>query len=157
MVEAVIKAKLGAIKETIRLNGSKYQVQFGALEAALNAQLVALRENTALAFSASEKAIQKAEAATEKRFESVNEFRKTLTDQTATFMPRAQTEALLANLNEKIGDLVARIERNEGRSSGVDRTIDRSKTNYHLIIAGVAGLLTLGSMLFAVFMALRAH
>jgi hypothetical protein len=41
---------------------------------------------------AAEKAVQKAETATDKRFESVNEFRKTLSDQTALFVPRTEVD-----------------------------------------------------------------
>jgi adenine specific DNA methylase Mod len=71
----------------------------------------------------------------------------------ATFMPRA----LLANLNEKISALVGRIERNEGRSLGVDRTVDVSKVNWHLMIATIAVMIALGSALVTVFLALRPH
>jgi hypothetical protein len=48
------------------------------------------------AFAASEKAILKAENATERRFESVNEFRAQLAEQTTSFMPREVIEPRLA-------------------------------------------------------------
>jgi hypothetical protein len=47
-------------------------------------------DKTSLALTASEKAVTKAETATEKRFDSVNEFRKTLSDQAAEFLPRRE-------------------------------------------------------------------
>ncbi len=47
-------------------------------------------EKVALALSAAEKAISKAETATEKRFDSVNEFRQTLTDQAGQFITRME-------------------------------------------------------------------
>ncbi len=62
----------------------------------------------ALALSAAEKAVTKAEAATEKRFDSVNEFRQTLSDQNKTF---ASTE--------RVDSLTQRLDKIEGRSSGV--------------------------------------
>jgi hypothetical protein len=76
------------------------------LEAALRAQLIALKESTALAFVRSEKAIDKAEAATKERFAVVNGIRS----QAASCMPRVETEALLANLNEKINVLTTRVD-----------------------------------------------
>jgi len=49
----------------------------------------------ALALNSAEKAVTKAETATEKRFESVNEFRLTLSDQTKTFVTRGELYAAL--------------------------------------------------------------
>lgn len=70
-------------------------------EAAIAAQDKAVQ----IAMIASEKAVVKAEIAAEKRFESVNEFRGQLSDQAATFMPRAEAEQRLGSLAEKIVDL----------------------------------------------------
>lgn len=98
---------------------SSVDQRFRAAETGLKAALDALRDNTLLAFAASEKAIQKAEVAAEKRFEAVNEFRRTLADQTATFMPRMQTEAMVSNVNEKVDALAVRMDRSEGRGSGL--------------------------------------
>jgi hypothetical protein len=42
------------------------------------------------ALTAAEKAVVKAEVATEKRFEGVNEFRQTLSDQAANFISRKE-------------------------------------------------------------------
>lgn len=44
-------------------------------------------------FNAAQEAIHKAEVATEKRFEGVNEFRKTLSDQTVTFATKEAMES----------------------------------------------------------------
>ena len=44
----------------------------------------------------------KAEIATEKRFESMNEFRQQLSDQARTFMPRAESESQHTALNDKL-------------------------------------------------------
>jgi hypothetical protein len=41
-------------------------------------------------------------ATEEKRFESVNQFLRSLTDKAASFMSRSQVEVLLANVDEKI-------------------------------------------------------
>jgi len=47
------------------------------------------------------KAIEKAEMATEKRFEGVNEFRDQLRDQALTFMPRSEAEVRIIALTER--------------------------------------------------------
>ena len=61
----------------------------------------AMKDRTELALAASEKAIIKAETATEKRFESVNEFRGSMKDQAALLMSRAEAEAKFKAIEEK--------------------------------------------------------
>ena len=53
-------------------------------------------------FDATEAAIKKADAATEKRFEGVNEFRSTLSDQQRTFIPRPEADVRIGELHGKI-------------------------------------------------------
>ncbi len=86
----------------------RYGQRFTDLETALRAAL-----------AASEKAINKAEIATERRFESVNEFRASLSDQAANFITRSESEAATARNSERIQELMDRINRSEGRGAGV--------------------------------------
>jgi hypothetical protein len=72
-------------------------------------------EKVALALSASKEAITKAEVAIERRFESVNEFRSTLTDQTSSFPSKVELHALA----DRVTDLATRLDRQEGRGAGV--------------------------------------
>lgn len=60
------------------------------------------------ALASAEKAVTKAETAAEKRFESVNEFRKSLADQSATFIPRIEYDAAHEALNQRV---TANVER----------------------------------------------
>lgn len=76
----------------------RYEQRFAAQEKAVEAALTSAKE-----------AVLKAEAASEKRFESINEFRRTLSDQAQQFASA-----------EKVNDLVSRFDRLEGRSSGLD-------------------------------------
>lgn len=69
-----------------------------------------------------EKAIIKAETATEKRFESVNEFRKTLSDQTNTFMPRTEGENRITAVSDKVTELTDRLNLNDGQAKGSQLT-----------------------------------
>ena len=53
-----------------------------ALKEHLEARISALKENVGTALIASDKAVSKAEVASERRFDGVNEFRQTLSDAT---------------------------------------------------------------------------
>jgi hypothetical protein len=77
-------------------------------------------EKVALALAAADKAISKSEQATEKRFESVNEFRKTLSDQAANFISRREFEVLREAQAQRTLEFSARLDKAEGRSSGLD-------------------------------------
>jgi hypothetical protein len=69
-------------------------------------------------FKALDKAVTKAEIATEKRFESVNEFRNTLSDQSRTLMPRAESESKYNGLNDRVTNLETKFEKLEGTKVG---------------------------------------
>lgn len=76
-------------------------------------------QNTAIqaAMLAAEKAVDKAERATEKRFEGVNEFRQALSDQSKLFATRAE----LSNLSERLRFYESKMDAIEGRASGAAR------------------------------------
>lgn len=93
----------------------RYETQTKALDAAF----VAAEKAMQTALASAERAVSKAESAAERRFESVNEFRQTLTDQAATFMPRVEAEQRIEALAEKHDALAARVDRTEGRSTGM--------------------------------------
>jgi len=80
-----------------------------ASKEAVSAALAAVKEQSAAAMTAAEKAINKAELATEKRFEGVNEFRDTLSDQAATFLARTEYISGHKVLEEKMNSLDRRI------------------------------------------------
>jgi hypothetical protein len=85
-------------------------VRFEAQEKAVNAAL-----------AAAQKAVEKAEAASEKRFESVNEFRATLSDQARLLMPRLEAEAQYRTITEKIDVLTSRVNAREDRGAGMSQ------------------------------------
>lgn len=83
-----------------------------------------------LALNAADKAVTKAETATEKRFESVNEFRQTLSDRDRLSITRVEHDGfrdairtelsqMRDNMNEKFSALQTRIDRTEGRGAGM--------------------------------------
>jgi hypothetical protein len=94
----------------------RYQQRFDAQGQALTAALLAAEKAVQTALIAAEKAVTKAETANEKRFESVNEFRKTLSDQTASFPSRVELQALA----DRVTDLATRMDKTEGRGVGLN-------------------------------------
>lgn len=67
--------------------------------------LRAVKESSSIALTAADRAVVKAETATEKRFDSVNEFRDTLADQQRTLMPRTEAELRFVALEKAIASL----------------------------------------------------
>lgn len=95
---------------------------------AITAALAAQEKAVAAALAAAKEAVSKAETASEKRFESVNEFRKTLSDQTASFLPRPEYDANHKALEDKIQSLTDRINITAGQSQGSDITMGKIVT-----------------------------
>src|ERR1700689_1575360 len=75
-VRDVFLSKIESISTVMNERDVRYEQRFKAMD-----------EKTSLALTASEKAVSKAETATEKRFDAVNEFRGTLSDQARLLIP----------------------------------------------------------------------
>jgi len=118
MNDEILLEKIIAIKNVMDERDTRYEQRFKAMD-----------EKTGLALTSSKEAVTKAEIATEKRFDSVNEFRKTLADQASGFMPRQEyvsnhqslvdkIEAIKESFNKEITGLRESRSQSEGRSSG---------------------------------------
>ncbi|MBA2682351.1 MAG: hypothetical protein H0U76_28655 [Ktedonobacteraceae bacterium] len=86
----------------ITANEIKYSERFDASQNAIHAAFAAQKLAVDTALSAADRAVTKAETAAEKRFESVNEFRQTLTDQAGTFIPRGEAAAVFKSYDDKL-------------------------------------------------------
>jgi hypothetical protein len=106
------------------------------------------------AMAAAERAVGKSEIATEKRFDAVNEFRAQLSDQAATFLPRAEFDRVTTAITEKIDasnktfserldDLRASRDTTSGKSAGIN-------AGWAALI-GMAGLIGTVLMIVAFF------
>ena len=104
-----------------------------SLEYHFNKILQAHDDKNKLAFDALQRAVDKAEIATEKRFESVNEFRTQLGDQARSFMPRTEYEVTHKNLDTKIDVISKLVDRIENRKEGGN--------NMYLLITSIVALL----------------
>lgn len=116
----------------------QYAQRFAAQQEAVQAALQAAKEAVANALSAAKEAVLKAEDASNKRFEGVNEFRQALNDLSRLQMPRAEAEAVLGTMNEKIGALTSRLDAINNSNQGATET-------WALIGGGVLFLLAVGT------------
>lgn len=98
--------------------------RFDSSDKAINAALAAAKE-----------AVLKAEAASEKRFEAVNEFRASLSDQQRTLMPRVESELVVKNLADRLKVLEDAKTQAAGGWSGA--------RNLWGVIVGVIGVLSI--------------
>lgn len=94
------------------------------------------------ALAAADRAVQKAETATEKRFESVNEFRSQLGDQQRTFMPRSEVDLIEKRLSEKVDSALKQLNDMHAERLGV-------KGGWGYAVAVVMFMVALGSLVFA--------
>jgi len=79
----------------------------------------AAKEGVNAAMASAEKAILKAETATEKRFDSVNEFRQAMRDQQENFANKSETNLRLEELGKRLDRVTSGMEISTGRSSGL--------------------------------------
>jgi hypothetical protein len=77
------------------------------------------QEAIAAALAAAKEAVIKAEVASEKRFEGINEFRGALNDVVSRNVTRNEWSSSHEALIEKITELQRRADKNEGRGSGL--------------------------------------
>jgi hypothetical protein len=108
--------------------------------------LAALARAQDAALASASAAVVKAEQASERRFESVNEFRAQLGDVIRTFMPRAEVEARadanaarITELGRQLDILVSRVDIRDGRTAGHGD----STRNLATIVGLVLGALTI--------------
>lgn len=88
--------------------------RFDDNDKALQAALVSQEKAVAAALAAAKEAVLKAEGAADKRFESVNEFRQQLSDQTNTFLSRPEYDAQHKALEDKVEVLTERMNQDKG-------------------------------------------
>lgn len=94
--------------------------RFADSEIAVRAALNATDKQFAAQLTAQKEAVIKAENATERRFESVNEFRLQLGDQTRTLIPRTEAEVIFRGQDariHKLEDRLAEYEKQKGTTT----------------------------------------
>lgn len=102
------------------------------------------------ALQAAQHAVDKAEKATEKRFESVNEFRAALTDLTRSFVPRSEYEQRVKSMDATI----LRLEKEAALRAGAESKGEHLGKTILSIIAIILSLVGVG---VSVFVTLTRH
>jgi tetrahydromethanopterin S-methyltransferase subunit G len=137
----------GSLAKTIDKLAESVQQQLAELDRRLSqligaeaemrrAGIDSTKETLSMALNAAATATNKAETATEKRFDSVNEFRAQLKDQSMTFLPRVEAEQRLSQLATRLEEL---------RTSDAQRTAHSAGSTalYGWVIGGIGALATI--------------
>jgi hypothetical protein len=116
--DVYLREKISELEAKISANDLRYEQRFADSEKAVNAALQAADKAVGAALQAAKEAVNKAEAANEKHFDSVNEFRKTLSDQASGFETKDAAGARFQTTDKEISEVKASIQRMEGAGSG---------------------------------------
>lgn len=122
----------------IKANDLRYDQRFEAQLNAFNVAFAAEQDFVKAALAAADKAVAKAETAAEKRFEAINEFRQSLSDQSRLQMPRSECEKLIEALKERIGKIESSVQSVVGQRVG-------SHENLATVVAIIAGIAAVAS------------
>jgi hypothetical protein len=106
-----IQAALQAAEKLELQRFSSLEKQIDAYAKTSNDRLASLQREAQLVATSSETAINKANAATEKRLESLNELRAMVTDAQAAFLPREVADAQFTELRRAISELSGKISK----------------------------------------------
>jgi hypothetical protein len=93
------------------------------------------------ALNSAERAVTKAETATEKRFEGVNEFRSALSDQSQNLLSRSEYATAHQSLIEKIDGLTTRVAAMEGGNKDRVQAISFLIGGAGVLVALIVGIL----------------
>lgn len=115
-----------------------------ALREYVDVRINALELSMLNGLSTSKEAVEKAERATELRFDAVNEFRAQLDDQQRTFMPRLEYEQAHQALINRVDELTKRVDDREARSAGAFEIWP--------VFVGIIGVI---GIVFGIFMAIK--
>jgi len=103
-------------------------------------------------FQSLQLAVTKAEVATEKRFEGVNEFRNTLADQQRTFMPRTETESMFTSHSDRNEQMFKTMDDKLNVVAKKLDKIENMKQGGNVVWAYVISIVSLIATLLAIIM-----
>jgi hypothetical protein len=148
--DKLVEEKLKTILTLIEGNDKNYLTKFEDSKEAVTAAIIAQKLAVDSAFVSSQEAIRKSEVAIDKHFDSVNEFRKTLSDQTKSFITFADHESLrreflaLADRNTKdIKELQLTGATLAGKASQSDVSRIASQSLTSILLASIGLIISL--------------
>lgn len=124
----------------IKANDQRYDQRFEAQNNAFNVAFAAEQEFVKAALAAADKAVAKAEGASEKRFDAINEFRQSLSDQARLLMPRSECEKLIEAVKESVGKIELSVQGVVGQRTG-------SHDSSAMIVAVIAAIAAVSSVI----------
>lgn len=146
IINAVVVADKAVAKVELAAEKTYLEASIGGLKEAFGQMVAHQKELTSQALASADKAVLKAEDAAQKRFESVNEFRATLSDQQSQLATKSECDLRFKALEDRVNGLVEDAREIKGRSFGgreatSDRRLDATDNRslvFSLIAAGVA-------------------
>jgi hypothetical protein len=147
----------------------RYEQRFIGQEKAVAAALAAVEKGGNAALVSAKEAVTKAELASEKRFDAVNEFRQLVNDVLSGAMPRAEAEQRIAGNAEKIAAIEVRFAENlarvhsrldnrDGLVAGSEKQGQRAQATWGTVFAAISvvfGLIGVIGILVGILVALR--
>lgn len=128
-IENLFNAKLATVEHKIEANAELFQ------------ELL----------KAAGEAVSKAEKASNDRFDSVNEFRQALSDQSATFLPRPEYGVAHKSLVDRVDSLASRLATMEASAQGKTAGMSSAGTLVMALVTGLAVLVSVASLAFNMF------
>jgi hypothetical protein len=135
-----------------------------AQQVAMQAALVSAKEAVYAAMEAAKEAVAKAEAASNKRFDGVNEFRQQLADQAATFATRTEVgirfEAAAADqdrIGQRLNDLELRLTSRLDLGAGAKTGAAETRTEHRLDTGTVISAVVMGLLVISLVITLVLH
>jgi hypothetical protein len=145
--EQRFQATQKALDSAFASQKSAIDAAFAAQKSAIEAAFSAQKEGISAALAAADRAVNKAELATEKRFESVNEFRAALDNQQRTLIPRSEVAEIVKGVTEKIVQLTKDLDKVEAEQR--ERSFQQKGLKDGWALAAGLVFLVIGIVVFA--------
>lgn len=137
IVNAVVVADKAVAKVELAAEKTYLEAAIASLKEAFGQQITHQKEMTAQALASADKAVQKAEVAAEKRFESVNEFRATLSDQQRELATKTECDLRFKAVEDRVNTVVEDIKETKGYHVG-GREATSDQRNESMDLRGLA-------------------
>lgn len=142
LIRAVERAQVN-----IAANRELLESKIGDLGVKLDERYAMQTEALKAALEAAEKAVDKANIANEKRFESVNEFRGQLNDIVTTLISRAEADARLSALDARLNEMKSTVDTTIAGRTAVGQT----QTQLWGYLVGFVGILSVAVTIILAF------
>lgn len=138
IINAVVVADKAVAKVELAAEKTYLEAAIDGLKEAFGQQISHQKEATAQALASADKAVLKAEVAAEKRFESVNEFRATLSDQQRELATKTEVNLRFKALEDRVNGVVEDAREMKGHDTGSN---DNRTFTFSLIAMGISLIL----------------